>query len=202
MQDYLLPTLCYFGGGAEISYFAQNSEIYRVLDRPYTPIFHRATATVVEPHIKRTLEKYELKLSDLFAGIDEIYARITEGFLNKETARDFAEAEEIVGAQMNRLEQSLLKVDPTLAESVAKRRKKVMYHIAALRQKFHSAQMLKDETVRRRLDVARDGLYPQKALQERSTNFISLAARHGVELIDRLYENAETQGKRHQIIYI
>jgi bacillithiol biosynthesis cysteine-adding enzyme BshC len=202
IQDYLLPTLCYFGGGAEISYFAQNSEIYRVLGRPNTPVFHRASGTVVEPHIKRTLETYELTLEDFFAGTEPLYKKITEGFLNKETAADFAEAEEIVNAQMNRLEQSLLNIDPTLAESVAKRRKKVMYHIAALRKKFHRAQVEKDETVRRRLETAQEGLYPQKALQERSTNFISLAARHGVNVIDRIYETAEIEGKQHQVIYL
>lgn len=202
VQDFLLPTLCYFGGGAEISYFAQNSEIYRVLERPYTPIFHRASSTIVEPHIARTLEKYELALPDFFGEADALFGRITEGFLNKETARDFAEAEEIVNGQMNRLEQSLLNIDRTLAESVARRRRKVMYHIAALRKKFHTAQVLKDETVQRRLEAAQNALYPQKALQERSTNFISLAARHGTGLIDRLYENAEIEGRRHQIIYI
>jgi uncharacterized protein YllA (UPF0747 family) len=34
VQDFIFPTLCYFGGGAEIAYFAQNSEVYRILDRP------------------------------------------------------------------------------------------------------------------------------------------------------------------------
>ncbi len=202
IQDYLLPVLCYFGGGAEISYFAQNSEIYRVLERPYTPIFHRFTATIVEPHVKRTLEKYGLTLADFFDEADALFGRITERFLNKKTAADFADAEEIVNAQMNRLEQSLLRIDPTLAESVAKRRKKVMYHIAALRKKFHRAQVEKDETVRRRLEAAKNALYPQKALQERSTSFISLAARHGTALIDRIYQSAEIEGKRHQIISI
>ena len=28
VQDYLFPTICYFGGGAEIAYFAQNSVVY------------------------------------------------------------------------------------------------------------------------------------------------------------------------------
>jgi bacillithiol biosynthesis cysteine-adding enzyme BshC len=202
IQDYLLPVLCYFGGGAEISYFAQNSELYRVLERPYTPIFHRFTATIVEPHIKRTLEKYNLTPADFFAEADELFGRVTEGFLNKETAQDFAEAEEIVGAQMNRLEQSLLRIDSTLAESVARRRRKVMYHIAALRKKFHLAQVEKDETAGRRLEAAKNALYPRKTLQERSTNFISLAARHGLNLIERINENAEIEGKQHQIIYI
>ena len=30
VQDYLLPTIAYYGGAAEIAYFAQTSEVYRV----------------------------------------------------------------------------------------------------------------------------------------------------------------------------
>jgi len=37
---------------------AEFRRIYRILKALYTPIFHRASATVVEPQIKRTLEKY------------------------------------------------------------------------------------------------------------------------------------------------
>ncbi len=202
IQDYLLPTLCYFGGGAEISYFAQNSEICRILERPHTPIFHRTSATAVEPHIRRALEKYGLKLSGFFDEADALFGRVAENFLNKETARDFAEAEEVINTQMDRLERSLLGVDQTLAKSVARRRRKVMYHIAALRKKFHRAQMQKDETARHRLETAFQSLYPLKGLQERSLDIVSLMARHGRELTERLYENAEIEGKRHQIIYL
>jgi uncharacterized protein YllA (UPF0747 family) len=36
VQDHLLPTACYVGGAAEIAYFAQNSEAFRILGRPVT----------------------------------------------------------------------------------------------------------------------------------------------------------------------
>ena len=38
VQDYLLPTIAYYGGAAEIAYFAQTAEVYRLLGRPATPI--------------------------------------------------------------------------------------------------------------------------------------------------------------------
>ena len=41
VQDYLLPTIAYYGGAAEIAYFAQTAEAYRVLGRPATPILPR-----------------------------------------------------------------------------------------------------------------------------------------------------------------
>ena len=45
VQDYLLPTIAYYGGAAEIAYFAQTAEVYRVLGRPATPILPRSSLT-------------------------------------------------------------------------------------------------------------------------------------------------------------
>src|SRR5205085_8029725 len=54
VQDYLLPTIAYYGGAAEVAYFAQTAEAYRVLARPATPILHRASMTIVERRTART----------------------------------------------------------------------------------------------------------------------------------------------------
>ena len=51
---------------AEVAYFAQTAESYRVLGRPATPILHRASLTVVERRTARTLMRYGLKLEDFF----------------------------------------------------------------------------------------------------------------------------------------
>src|SRR5438874_9905258 len=60
VQDFLLPTVAYYGGAAEIAYFAQTSEVYRLLDRPVTPILHRASMTIIEKHTWRSLERYHI----------------------------------------------------------------------------------------------------------------------------------------------
>ena len=44
VQDFLLPTIAYYGGSAEIAYFAQTAEVYRILNRPATPILPRSSA--------------------------------------------------------------------------------------------------------------------------------------------------------------
>jgi len=40
VQDFLLPTVAYYGGAAEIAYFAQTAEVYRLLDRPVPGVEH------------------------------------------------------------------------------------------------------------------------------------------------------------------
>jgi bacillithiol synthase len=201
-QDYILPTVCYFGGAAEIAYFAQSAEVYRILDRPVTPIFHRQSFTFVEAKHARTLQKYDLKLTDLFGGIEPILPKIVEEHLNPETARIFAEAEEKINAQLNRLDQNLVNIEPTLADNLATRRRKIIYHIANLRTKFHHAQIKKDETINRRIETAFESLVPHKHLQERTLNVTTYLNRYGFYFIDWIYDAIDLDDKAHRVIYL
>src|SRR5262252_7633087 len=81
VQDFLLPTIAYYGGSAEIAYFAQTSEVYRILNRPVTPILPRASLTFVEKHTWRSLERYGLRLADFFEGLDHVIARVVNEYL-------------------------------------------------------------------------------------------------------------------------
>ena len=202
MQDFLLPTLGYFGGGAEIAYFAQNSVIYEVLRRPVTPILHRQSFTVVEPKHARSLKKYALNFTDLLNGMESVLPRIVEKYLNPETARVFAEAEEIINTQLNRLDQTLSSSEPSLAENLATRRRKILYHIGALRTKFYHAQIHKDETIKRQIESAFTALTPEKALQERTLNVLTFLNAHGLYFIDWIYEAIDLDDKAHRIIYL
>ena len=202
VQDFLLPTATYFGGAAEIAYFAQNVEIYRLLNRPVTPLRHRASLTIVEPRNRRTLEKYELKFTDLFAGEEEISARIVDKFLADETAGEFAEVRKIIGAQLDRLNKSLSATEPTLATNLETRRRKIVYHIDALMKKFQRAEIQKDETVRRRIEILFTSLLPHKALQERTLNIGYFLNLYGENFVDWIYEIVDADEKEHQIFYL
>jgi len=202
VQDFLFPTLCYFGGSAEIAYFAQNSEVYRILGRPVTPIMHRQSFTIVETKHARTMTKYGLKFSELFSGMENLLPKIAGKVIDPETPLIFANAEETINTELNRLDQQLSKIDPTLADNLANRRKKIIYHIGALRKKFQRTAVEKDETVKRQIHAMFATLLPQGALQERKLNFASFVDRHGMEFIDWVYEEVDPDNKDHQLLYL
>lgn len=202
VQDYLLPTVCYFGGGAEVAYFAQSAEVYRILGRPVTPVFHRQSFTFVPARHGRTLNKYDLNLEKMLAGKESVLPEIVEKFLNPEMARVFADAEERINTELNRLDRHLSELEPTLAESFAKRRQKIIYHIAATRNKFHRAQIEKDEIIKRRLETAFDTLTPGGGLQEREVNVLTFLNLYGKYFIDWIYEAVDLDDKAHRIVYL
>lgn len=202
VQDYLFPTVCYLGGGAEVAYFAQNSEVYRILERPITPILHRQSFTIVEAKHRRTLEKYELKCIDLFAGEAEVLPKIVDKFIDPKTARLFAEAEEKINNELNRLDQALSNLDVTLAANLATRRRKIIYHIEALRKKYQFRRAERDETIKRQITSAFTALLPHGHLQERTLNITSFLDRFGPNFIDLVYDSIDLDDKGHRIIYL
>lgn len=202
VQDYLLPTIAYFGGAAEIAYFAQTAEVYRLLERPATPILHRASMTIVESRAGRTLERFGLELSDLFVGLDGVLARVVEEYLGAETGQAFGTTEETVNRQLDELKAQLLNIDPTLADALETGRKKINYQLNGLRTRFHRAQMNRDRAAHRQLERAFACLYPEKTLQERRLNITSLVARHGRYAVDWIYNAINLGSSDHQIVYL
>lgn len=202
VQDYLLPTIAYYGGAAEIAYFAQTGEVYRVLGRPVTPILPRSSLTMIERHTGRVLERYELTLADLFAGPESVLKRVVEEHLGAETAQSFAKTEDAVNNELDQLREQLRSIDPTLADALETGRRKINYQLEGLRTRFHRAQMSRDEAAQRQLQRAFDQLYPNKNLQERHINVTSLLSRHGRYVIDWIYNAINIGSDEHQIVYL
>jgi bacillithiol biosynthesis cysteine-adding enzyme BshC len=202
VQDFLLPTVAYYGGAAEIAYFAQTAEVYRILQRPATPILPRSSLTMIERHTGRLLEKYGLKLSDLFVGLEDLLARVVEEHLGADTARSFAKTEATVNGELDSLREQLRSIDPTLADALETGRRKINYQLEGLRTRFHRAQMGRDEAAHRQLQRAFEQLYPNKDLQERHINVTSLLARHGRYVIDWIYNAINIGSNEHQIVYL
>lgn len=202
VQDYLLPTICYFGGAAEIAYFAQTAEAYRVLDRPATPILPRASLTIVTRRTGRTLERYNLKLTDFFTGLESVLARVVEEHLGAETATAFTNTESVLMKELDLLKAQLEAIDPTLADALETGRRKIIYQLQSLRTRFHHAQMQRDRAAHRQLERAFAALYPNKDLQERHLNVTSLLARHGAYVIEWIYNAVNLSSNDHQIVYL
>lgn len=202
VQDYLLPTVAYYGGAAEIAYFAQTGEVYRVLDRPVTPILPRSSLTMIERHTGRVLERYDLTLEDLFAGPESVLKRVVEEHLGAETAKSFAKTEGAVNSELDELREQLRSIDPTLADALETGRRKINYQLEGLRTRFYRAQMARDEAAQRQLQRAFDQLYPNKALQERHINITSLLSRHGRYVVDWIYNAINIGSNEHQIVYL
>ena len=114
----------------------------------------------------------------------------------------FADVEEKINSQLNRLDQELSQSDVTLAENLAKRRLKIIYHLAALRKKFHRSQLRKDEIARRQIETMFTALFPRDGLQERTLNVSYFLNRYGPNFIEWIYAACDLGNKEHSVIHL
>ena len=143
-----------------------------------------------------------MEFKDLFDGEEIIKAEIVDKYLNIGTAKVFAEVEDAINLQIKKLEDSLTKSEITLAANAANRRKKIMWHIAALNKKFHKAEILKHETVNHRVENLFNSLLPHGVLQERNVNVITFLNLYGLNFIDWIYSAIDADEKDHQLLIL
>jgi bacillithiol synthase len=202
VQDFLLPTVAYIGGPAEIAYFAQLRPNYELLNRVPPVVLPRASFTLIEKRHAKTMSKYHLSFADLFQGLEETRRKVVEESLDANTAAIFDETEQVFEQQLEKLRASLTAVDPTLADALKGGREKILYQLSNLRTRFINNRSKRDETTVQQIERLFAVLYPNKGLQEREINFSYFLARYGYEVIDRLYEAVTLDAHDHQLIYL
>lgn len=202
VQDFLLPTLAYIGGPAEIAYFAQIRTGYQVLGRLEPLILPRASMTIVERRLAKVMEKQKISFTDLFHGPDSVITKVVEQSLDSETAKAFERSEKVIGEEIEKLRGSLSGVDPTLAEALKSGREKILYQLANLKTRFIHNRAKRDETIKQQIDRMFTVLYPNKNLQEREINATYFLARYGYGLIDVLLNEIDLDSRDHKLVWL
>jgi bacillithiol synthase len=202
VQDFLLPTVAYIGGPAEIAYFAQVRPAYQLLGRIEPVILPRASLTLIEKKQLKTLQKNGLKFEDLFAGQQEVTTKAIEHLLQGTTSEVFEETERLFQEQLEKVRAMLTSVDPTLADSLKGSREKILYQLGHLKNRFIHNRSQRDATTVQQIEKLFAILYPNKTLQEREINASYFLARYGYELIDLFYEEIDPRSTDHKLVYL
>jgi bacillithiol synthase len=200
VQDYLLPTLTYTGGAAEVAYFAQAAVAYEALLGRITPIVPRFSATIVEPKPQTLLERYRLGLTDLFAGPESLREHLAAHTLSKDVQTAFDNAGTNLEKSLAAIRESLDRLDKTLVEAANNAGSKMQYQLEQLRSRAARAELRHSEVLARHADLLSNTLYPNKTLQEREIGGIYFVARQGLDLLRQLYDTIHTDCLDHQVI--
>jgi bacillithiol biosynthesis cysteine-adding enzyme BshC len=202
VQDYLLPTLVYTGGAAEVAYFAQAGVVYEKLLGRVTPILPRFSATLVEAKAERILKRYQLGLPEVLLGPEKVRETIAARCLPPDLQVRFSEAYASAEQSMSALRESIGKLDSTLIEAADRARMRMWHQVNRLQGRASRAELLRNEAITRHADALSHALFPHKALQEREVAGVSFVARYGRELLARLYETINPDCHDHQVIEV
>ena len=200
VQDYLLPTLAYTGGAAEVAYFAQAAVVYESLAERVTPVIPRFSATLIDRKAQTLLERYDLTLLDVFRGPDGLRETLAARSLSPELQRSFDEAEASLASALTAVREQLAALDKTLLDSATHAGEKMKYQLVQLRARAARAELRQTEILRRHADFLSDTLYPDKVLQEREVAGIQLLAARGLGLMREVYDSVRVDCLEHQAI--
>ncbi len=202
VQDYLLPTLVYTGGAAEVAYFAQVAVVYEKLLGRLTPILPRFSATLVEPKPERILTRYQLGLPDVLLGPERVREALAARSLPSELQGRFDEAYASVERSMAAVRDAIGKLDSTLLDTAESAKSSMVHQIDRLRARVSRAEQQRNEVITRHADALSNALFPQKALQEREVAGVSFVARYGPGLLADLYQQVHPDCHDHQVIEV
>ena len=200
VQDYLLPTLAYVGGAAEIAYFGQGAVVYKALLGRATPILPRFSATIVETKPQALLERYHLTVPDVFHGPDAVRETLAKHTLPPDLQSAFDRAGSSLQQSLGAIQQSLERLDKTLVEAATNAGSKMQHQLEQLRSRAARAELRQSEVLGRHAELLSNALYPNKVLQEREIGGVYFVARHGIELLQSLHDTLQTNCLDHQII--
>ena len=200
VQDYLLPTLVYTGGAAEVAYFAQAGVVYEKLLGRVTPILPRFSATLVEAKPERILTRYHLGLPDVFLGPEKVREAIAARSLPPDLQARFTEAFASLEQSMAAVRESVGALDSTLIEAAEHARAGMSNQLNQLRGRASRAELLRNEVITRHADALSHALFPFKSLQEREVAGVGFVARYGPELLANLYQQIHPDSHEHHVI--
>ena len=160
IEDYLLPTLAYVGGPAEIAYFAQAAVVYEELLGRVTPILPRLSATLVEPRIQRLLERYDLA-SRVLHRSGALASANRERALPGDVNATF-DAATIAAGCAGRHPVGAGASDPTLVEASERAASKIHYQLDRLRERAARAQLRRSAETAAHAALLSNSLFPQR----------------------------------------
>ena len=202
MQDFLLPTAGYLGGPAELAYFAQSRPLYDALLGRMPMVGHRASFTLLDARAAKLTARYGIGLKDIATPDVSLRETMAARLVPAGLTEKFSAARSDVEKQLDALSAAVRGFDPGLEKAVGKSRAKMLYQVAKLERKTAREAMRRDQQAAADAQYLHDLVYPHRHLQERFYGVIPFLARHGMDLIDRVYECVRPECPDHQVLSV
>ncbi len=199
-QDALFPTVSYVAGPAEVAYFAQFGPVYREFDLVMPIIYPRASMTILEERIEKTIHRFQLRFADLFRDVELLKQQVAVHISDLDLNAVFATSQEDLERVLSQLRPTLQALDQTLLGPLDTTVGKSVQNLNVLKEKAIAAQKRQHEAALRQVERAAGALFPGGALQERSLNIVYFLNKYGLEFIRWIDGELVIDRFKHQVV--
>ncbi len=201
VMNALLPVAAQVVSGPDVCRTAELLPLSGLLGIDEPPVWPALSATLLDARNRKTLGKYSLELPDLFAGQEELLAKLDRGSRGEETIGRFDVLLREIDARVEALTHFVPAGDP-LAEVVSDSRSRMQYQVAKLREHYASSLALRREAAGRQLSRLCDSLAPEGRRQESRICAIHFVLRYSSALLDEVLRKTDVWDFQHQIIFL
>lgn len=202
IQDTLFPVLATVCGPGEVSYFAQISGVYGLMDVRLPVIYPRFSATIIERNIEKIINK--------FKSIDKLLETNREQAI-KRSLDDSGEisVEDLAGDLEKKLEgvikdfeKEVSRTNLSVGNSSDRIKRNIKKEVSVLKGKIYSELKKRNQWLEDALNRFYLSLFPGEGLQEREVNFFYYANKYGLGIIDGLYDSFSPFDFQHKLLFL
>lgn len=202
VQDYILPTVAYVGGPAELAYIAQTRVVYDDLLGRMPVVLGRASFSLLDVRSHKLMQRYGLTVPSFFHGEDAMRELVAGKLIPTDLSAEFEQVRTAIDAQLDRLQADVAAFDPTLKLALDKSRGKVKYQLSKMERKTAREALRRSDRGGEEAAYMANLVFPEKHLQERYYSILPFLAKHGLPLIDTLAEFVNLECPDHKVLVV
>ncbi len=201
-QSWLLPTVSYIAGAAEIAYWGQLRSAFHQCRLVMPHLQPRHTLTVIEPKIDRLISKYDIAVDK----IPKDKTRFIKDYFNTNQLGQvntiFNDYEGETIKVRERIKQLVSEIDPTLTAPAEKTFAAILSSIEKLQNRLVNRVREKDTLTQNHLSMVFDSILPNGNLQERVISSVYFENKYGEQWIKSIYKELKENFQQHLIVRI
>jgi bacillithiol biosynthesis cysteine-adding enzyme BshC len=189
MQQFVLPSVAYIGGAAEVAYWLQLKDLFKVAEIPFPVILLRDIFNVID---KKSLEKWkkmglnELDLYQKQANIDNEFVK-KNSFVESYTEAQKKNFQE----HITEIKSKIIETDKTLENSLNVFEHDIDKAFLRIQKKWLQAEKRKKEFELNQIHNIKDLLFKDEVMLERIESYFSYHKTYGMELLDEMIKQSD-----------
>lgn len=201
MQEYLFPVLATVLGPAEIAYWGLLRPAFELFGMNMPVIVPRTEFTLIEPGVRKTMDKFEFTFSDVVERFEEIRT----AWLKRQDRLGLDERFARVKEEFQKLYEPVLSAVSSIHDGMARigqtNLRKIMEQIDYLHARSVEAYQSRFDQGLRQLRKAEQSLLPLGKPQERVYNVLMYLNQFGCAWLDEWIRSVPAADGRHYLIY-
>jgi len=201
IQDTLFPVLATVCGPGEVSYFAQISGVYDLMDVKLPIIYPRFSATIIERNIEKIINKFKSIDKLLETNREQAIKRSLDDSGGISIEGRIGALEKKLESVIEDFEKEVSRTSLNIGNSSDRIKRNIKKEVSVLKGKIYSELKKENQWLENALSRFYLNLFPGGGLQEREVNFFYYANKYGIGIIDGLYDSFDPLDFKHKLLF-